>query len=104
MSPTACWLLTGAIVCGMGESPSPSPPAQTDAEELLLRVASVALDGPSLREFFRRQTPSAADQKRLQGLIDGLGSERFSVRQKASADLIQVGSPALFALRRRGRL
>ena len=84
----------------MGKSSSPPPSLKAGADELLPRIVKATVDGPRLREFFRRQTPTAADRKRIDGLIDGLGSECFAVREKASADLIHLGPPALFALRR----
>jgi len=48
----------------------------------------------------RLQPVSPADAKRVSRLIDGLDNDMFSVREKASADLVQLGELAEPALRR----
>lgn len=98
MSATLIWLSMSMMVCGLDKTPS--PPTQADADAQTLRAAKVAIDGPRLLDFFRRQIPTLAKQKRLQKLIDDLGSDHFEVRERASEALVHLGPAALFALRR----
>jgi hypothetical protein len=72
---------------------------QAAEDEKLLQSAKVAVDGPGLLEFIRKQVPSPADQRRITPLIERLGDKRFREREKAAAELIALGPPALPALR-----
>jgi HEAT repeat protein len=56
-------------------------------------------DGPALLDEFRQRTPDEAAQKKIQGLIDDLGAERFTVRERALADLAALGPVAVPFLR-----
>ena len=68
-------------------------------DEQALKVAGIATDGPALLEYFRRRTPSAQEHATLRQRAAQLGSSVFSVRVKATDDLIQAGRPALPYLR-----
>src|SRR5262245_19414051 len=70
-----------------------------EADEKLLQDAGVKVDGPSLVTFFQRRIPRAEDEQRLRQLINQLGNDRFPLREKASRELIALGTPALKALR-----
>ena len=61
----------------------------------ILKEAGIAADGPSLIKYFQARTPSAGDQARYAELVRALGDKRFSVREKATRDLIAIGEPAL---------
>jgi hypothetical protein len=79
-----------------------SPAAQIatlSQDEQTLKNAGVAIDGQGLLDFFRRHTPSAEEQAILKKRAGQLGSSIFSVRVKATDDLIRAGRPALPWLR-----
>jgi hypothetical protein len=69
------------------------------ADEGILKQAGLGSDGPALVEYFRKQTPTAAERARLTQLIKRLGDPSFRVREKASRDLVKAGRPALPYLR-----
>ena len=71
----------------------------TAADEQILKAARVGTDGPALLELFRKRTITDAVREKIQGLIRQLGDDSFEVREKATAALIDAGSPALPALR-----
>ncbi len=52
-------------------------------------------DGPALLAALRKRTLSAADRDRVRDLIRRLGHEDFAVREKATADLVALGTMAL---------
>ena len=66
---------------------------QTD--EALLRKAGLTIDGPSLLKYLSDQ---AGNRKRVPELIRQLGNRSFAAREKATADLVALGSPAVSAL------
>ncbi|MBV9125202.1 MAG: HEAT repeat domain-containing protein, partial [Planctomycetes bacterium] len=87
------WLPVGGVLAG------PPPAADLAEDESVLQAAGVPTDSPGLLEYFRKQTLTAAEQERLQELIQRLGDRSFRVREQALLDLIQVGPPALPPLR-----
>jgi HEAT repeat protein len=89
----AALLLTVSAACGGDD-----PPA-TAEEEQVLKDAKIASDGPSLLEFFRKQILSARQVERIDALVSQLGDEDFKVRERATAELKGVGTPALARLR-----
>jgi HEAT repeats len=68
-------------------------------DERLLRAAGVAPDKPGLLAFFRQRTPSDAERKHWQVLLQNLGSEDFATREAASRDLTAAGPSVLPLLR-----
>jgi hypothetical protein len=80
--------------------PNPALPPTAPEDEKLLKANKIATDGPGLLEYFRKNTLSDADLRRLQTLLDQLGDEAFRVRQKASEDILTFGPAALPFLRR----
>src|SRR5262245_65070610 len=72
----------------------------TTADDLkTLKDIGLATDGPALLEYFRKRTYKEADPKRLETLIRDLGDEDFPVREKAYAELTQLGTSALVAIK-----
>ncbi|MBY0526325.1 MAG: HEAT repeat domain-containing protein [Gemmataceae bacterium] len=87
--------------------------AEQVADEQLLKSAGLPTDGPRLLEFFRKRTLThfvfqrdpktgkrtvearGAEQERLSALIRRMRDTDFAKREKASAELIAVGGPAL---------
>jgi HEAT repeat protein len=74
--------------------------SETAEDELLLKEAKVATDGPGLLEFFRRRIPADKDKTRITGLIRQLGSSNFQAREKATQELTALGPVTLPDLRK----
>jgi hypothetical protein len=73
---------------------------QSSAADPGSKKAALPQDGPSLLEFFRKRIPTAADQKKIKGLIELLGDDEFEVRRKATEDLAAIGPVAVPFLQR----
>jgi hypothetical protein len=70
------------------------------ADELLLRDAGIGLEPAALLAFLRKQVPDPAKTVRAAKLVRTLGDESFEVREKASEDLVALGSLAVPHLER----
>jgi hypothetical protein len=68
------------------------------ADERLLKEAGVETTDRALLEFVRKQTPTAANLKKIKDLIRQLGDEAFAVREQASKELVAFGLAAVPAL------
>jgi hypothetical protein len=68
-------------------------------EEKILKSAKLQTDGPALLTYLRKRTPDASAAAQVRTLIDQLGDESFEKREQATAALIEVGAPAISALR-----
>ncbi len=68
-------------------------------DEQTLQAAKVAVDGAALVEFLKRRTPDAGSEAKIKELIKKLGDDAFEVREKASADLVALGTAAVPLLR-----
>ena len=55
---------------------------------------------PSLLDFFRKNTPSSADEQRMEALVRQLGDDDFAAREKASTELVAIGIRVAPLLRR----
>lgn len=89
-----------ALAAGRGGSADAAPEA---ADEATLKAARLGSDGPSLLGYFRQRTVGEADRTRIVALIRQLGDPAFAAREKASADLEEVGLPAIGLLRQAER-
>lgn len=69
------------------------------ADEKILREAKCDATGPALLLFIRTRTPDAETLAKVKALIGKLGDDAFKVRERASADLVAVGTIALPLLR-----
>lgn len=87
-------LAIALLVCVNGLARADEPDAAA-LDTRMLEQAHVAVDGPGLLEFFRKRTLSNADIERISQLVTDLGDDSFEVRQKASAQLIAIGSAAV---------
>ncbi len=76
-----------------------APASDAPDDEQLLRTAQIGTDGPSLLAYFRARTVTAADRRRIETLIRQLGDPAFAVRERASAELVACGLPAIGPLR-----
>lgn len=69
------------------------------AEERVLKAAKVATDGPGLLAYLRANVLSEADRARVKNLIASLSDEAFETREKASTELVRLGTLAVPQLR-----
>lgn len=98
------YLSLGALtVLGLSAAGAQTPADDSSDDEAILRDAKVGTAGPALLEFFRTRTPGEAELARIGGLIRELGSGTYRAREKATAALIRIGTPALAELRRAER-
>jgi hypothetical protein len=81
-----CWVAAGLA----------APPD----DDQVLKTAQVGTDGPGLLAYFRSRTVSAADRQRIEALIGQLGDPAYAVRERATAELIGCGLPAIGPLRK----
>jgi HEAT repeat protein len=94
---TFCGLALAVLTAAAVAAPLPGPPAD---DERLLRSAQIGTDGPALLNYFRQRTIGDADRQRIDGLIRRLGDPSYAVRERATADLIASGLPAIGPLRK----
>jgi HEAT repeat protein len=71
-----------------------------DADEQLLRKAGAGTDAAGLLAFFRSRTLTNEDSRQVDNWIRQLDERSLSVREKAMAQLVKRGRPALPALRK----
>jgi hypothetical protein len=70
------------------------------AEERALKAANVVTDAAGLLAFLRTQVRKEDDLEKVRALIKRLGDDSFEEREKATKELIALGSPALPELRK----
>jgi len=68
-------------------------------DEQTLRAASLGTDGPALLEFFRKRANADASPDHIEVLVKQLGAPSPEARDKAVAELICIGTPAVLPLR-----
>lgn len=73
------------------------------ADEKVLRDSKVGTDEKGLRDFFRKRTPTAEDQKEIDALVRDIGARAYAKREKATNALVAWGPAALEALRKATR-
>jgi len=94
-----------SLLCGAGlilAAPPPAVPVESDnnlSDELTLMSAGIPVDAAGLVEFFRLRTQGEVASDRLAELIHQLGAKDAAVREKASTELVGIGSQAIPALR-----
>jgi hypothetical protein len=69
------------------------------ADEQALKSVRLGTDGPTLLDFFRNRTLTDADRGRIRLLIKRLGDDDFEVREKAGADLADMGAKCIVPVR-----
>jgi HEAT repeat protein len=93
------FLIAGLLIPCLCPPAGAASPQTIAADEQTLRNAKLGVDGPALLEFFRQRTLANADREKILALIRQLGDDDFSVREKAFADLVALGNPAVPLLR-----
>ena len=87
----------------------PTSPARADdkesapEDESRLENAFQGTDGASLVKYLEARARGTTSPGQLGGLIEALDAKDASARQKACADLVAIGAPALPALRQAAR-
>jgi hypothetical protein len=87
-----CLALAGQHLSASGSEPA-------SADEQLLRYARLPTDGPALLELFRKRTATESDWQRVRALVRQLGSPVYQARERASGELLALGTPAVPLLR-----
>jgi hypothetical protein len=72
-------------------------PIATD--EAALKAAGVGIDGPGLLRYFREHTLTKASRAHVIALIRDLGQPSFRTRERASEELVRLGTLAVPLLR-----
>jgi hypothetical protein len=75
-------------------------PEQHKADLKLFEDAKQSHADADLLDFFRKRMLTEEDQKRIEAIIEKLSNTSFQERQKATAELVKVGPPALPVLRK----
>src|SRR5271168_4774080 len=88
-SPILIVAALALLVPFSGSGPAEEP--ALSADETLLKDAGVPTDDAGLLDFFRKRTLSPAEQARIVQTVGKLGDQSFAVREKASADLAELG-------------
>src|ERR671925_501769 len=94
MQRVALLLLLFLLVPGFVPGQSPVAP-EPDWNEQLLKSAGIDISTESLLDFFRKRTPTPADQEQTEYLITKLSSEVYTEREIAKKSLLARGSLSL---------
>src|SRR5260370_32568319 len=86
-----------ALAGGPAGGAEPDDPALAD--ELTLKGAGLATDGPGLLEFFRKRSQGQPGPSQLKALIEQLGESQPALREKAALELVGIGPAAIPWLR-----
>ncbi len=102
--------MVNALACvallGIGLTSPPVLAAEPpDASEIaqyeqVLKAAKISLEDPALLAVFRTRTISDKERATLADKVRQLGARLWKAREKASADLVRAGRPALPLLQR----
>jgi hypothetical protein len=84
-------------------APAATAESDTAEDEEVLRAAHLPTDGPGLLTFFRKRTPNEETRARIEALVEQLGSDSFSLREQASAEVALIGPGACALLREAAR-
>ncbi|MFO0846462.1 MAG: hypothetical protein U0797_29515 [Gemmataceae bacterium] len=85
------WGRTLALACCLAlGSALPADTTEVKADLTALTRASVSTDTPSLLAFIKKRTLSDETRAKVASLIEQLGADEYSAREKATADLIDL--------------
>jgi HEAT repeat protein len=82
------WLVVLLWIATAGAAGSPDRAA---VDEETLKAAGVEVSDQAVLDFLRRRIPAQGDRDRVKTLIEQLGDDAFEVREKASAELTNLG-------------
>jgi hypothetical protein len=90
-------IAAGAALAALpGGAAGPPAPA---TDEQILQAAQIGNDDSSLIAYFRQRTVGDTDRQRIETLIRQLGDPAYAVRERAGAELVACGLPAVGPLR-----
>src|SRR5262249_35572941 len=92
--------LAGCLLPLMALAPAAADSDSTTADEQMLQAAGLRTDGAALLDFLRQRSQPVPDRARLQALAQQLVGSSRNERDRAAAELLAIGPPALPALRR----
>src|ERR1700720_2800232 len=87
-----------ALAFTLFAAPANAAEARIAADEARVQKAGLKTDGDALLTFFRERTVRV-DQKHIHALVGQLSHRSFSVRRKATNELIAFGARAVPQLR-----
>ena len=76
-----------------GKRPAQVIEEAVTGDENLLKSVKIEVKETALLEFFRKRTLSEAEQKRFRALVKDMGHSSYTVRTKASTQLLKEGMP-----------
>jgi hypothetical protein len=94
----ASFVLSAGIYA-QGPLPGEQRHDTTADDQKTLKGVGLAVDGPSMLDYFRKRTFKEANPKEMERLIQQLGDADFATREKAYAGLISLGPSALVGLK-----
>src|SRR5436189_35492 len=100
------WLLLPLLALALVLAPRPGKADDKETivgEELKVKSAFQNTDGASLVAFLRTRAKGEATKEKLTELIEALEEKSASKRQKACAELVAIGAPAIPMLRQAAR-
>ncbi len=92
-------LLLGILLVPVTRPTAAADPPLPPNDEQLLKAAGLAPTGPGLLELFRRRAQGPAEPARVAALVKQLADKDAGIRDRATAELIGVGPPAVPLLR-----
>lgn len=96
-------MLTGPVAAGAALGQQPETGKVGENEEKVLKAAGIAIDNEGLLNYLKLRSLKDADRPVLEKLIKDLDSNSFSVRDKASKELVARGKLALKFLKEAAR-
>src|SRR5690348_6400753 len=76
-----------------------APAVNLSPDEQTLFNAHLPATGPALLEFFRQRTAANDDREAITSLVRDLGDKSAEKRDRATGELVKLGSPAIPLLR-----
>src|SRR5207302_823921 len=77
--------------CALALAAGPAGAEDLKADLSALRRAGVDPDGPALVRYFEKRTVSEEKRAKIAGLIARLGADEYDAREKATAELTDLG-------------
>jgi HEAT repeat protein len=92
-------LCLACLVFGLGLVAIARSDETSKADEQALQAVGLRSDAPSLLEFFRKRTAGEAKPERITELVRQIGDKDAAVREKATGELVSLGTLAIPWLR-----
>jgi HEAT repeat protein len=91
----ASLLCTGLVAAGLAGGAQPGSEKVGEAEEKVLKSAGIGTDNDALLNYLKLRSLKDADRSVIEKLVKNLDSNVFSVRDKATKELVARGKLAL---------